>query len=433
MAPAERVRFVHMADVHLGCRQYGLAERAADFARAFDSAVQYCRSQHPDFVIIAGDLFDSKSIEPQTYAKADAALAALGAAGIPVVAVEGNHERWYRRGDRSWLWQLSRQGRLSLLQQYDPETGAAHWRPWSAEHGSGAYTDIGPVRIFGVEYLGARLRSVLPDVIEAAAAAPAEGIRLRIAVLHTGVDDEVPFQHSGASVADLLPLREVADYLALGHVHHRFELPADDPWIFNPGSLEAHNVLEGVMGEEGLQGAGQARGLFDVTAKLGDPPSFAARFVDEVIERRPFRRLLVSAHDLPSFDALVERVREALAAEPRETGKPPIVELLIRGRLGFERGQLDQRCLLELVEDHCRPLHARVTLDLERAQAATLQARGTTRAEIEREVVAAVIAQSSRYGSQADRLARAALDLKRGALEGRSIEDLASLVEETLD
>jgi DNA repair exonuclease SbcCD nuclease subunit len=431
---ADRARFVHLADVHLGCRQYGLPERAADFARAFDSAVRYCLDQQPDFVVIAGDLFDAKTIEPQTYAQAEAALAALGGAGIPVVAVEGNHERWYRRGDRSWLWQLSRQGHLRLLQQHDPETGRVDWRPWSASRGFGAYTDIGPLRIFGVEYLGARLRSVLPEVTRAAAEAPADGIQFRIGVLHTGVDDLLPFQHSGASLADLLPLRAVADYLALGHVHHAFELPDDEPWVFNPGSLEAHNVLEGLTGDApGLAGAGQARGIFDVSVELSEPPSFEARFVDEVVEPRPFRRVLVAAQAPESFEALEAQTRQAVREVDPAADRPPVVELLIRGRLGFPRQDLDQPRLVALVEEWLQPLHVRLTLDLRAPQPAALPTKGTTRAQIERAVLAAVLAQALPDGPEVDPLVQAALGLKAGLLEGRSPEDLASLVEETLD
>ena len=141
------IRFVHLADVHLGFRQYGLSERAADFTRAFDEAVDYCLRAAPDFVVIAGDLFDSKSIEPSTYAAADIALERLARAGIPVVANEGNHERWFRRGERSWLWQLSRHGRLRLLRQFDPLTGELQAEPWTRQRGFGAYTDIGAARV----------------------------------------------------------------------------------------------------------------------------------------------------------------------------------------------------------------------------------------------------------------------------------------------
>ena len=264
------IRFVHFADVHLGFRQYGLAERAADFVRAFDDAVAYCLRVAPDFVVIAGDLFDSKSIEPSTYAAADIALERLARAGIPVVANEGNHERWFRRGERSWLWQLSRHGRLRLLRQFDPLTGRLEARPWTAERGFGAYTDIGAARVFGVEYLGARLAAHLPEIAASLSAVPAGEQRAVVGLLHTGVDEAVHLGVGGVTLEDLAPIRAFTDYLALGHVHYVYELPEGNPWIFNPGALEAHNILEGLAGQP-VEGEGRARGLFDVTLRPGRP------------------------------------------------------------------------------------------------------------------------------------------------------------------
>ena len=426
-----QIRFVHFADVHLGFRQYGLAERAEDFTRAFGSVVAYCRRVRPDFVILAGDLFDSKSIDPRTYADADAGLALLARDGIPVIAVEGNHERWFRRGERSWLWQLSRSSRLRLLQQIDPEHEGLTWRPWTAERGHGAYTDIGPVRIFGVEYLGARLSAHLPQVIEAAQATPADGVQCRIGVLHTGVDEASPAGQGGAGAADVLKLRGIADYLALGHIHYRYELPVEDPWIFNPGALESHSVTEGLMGEPGLAGAGRERGLYDVTVQLGDRPRIEARFLGDVVARRPFVRLAIDVTGAASFEALRQRVAESL--EPPSAAQPrPLVEIVLRGALEFERGALDQPALLDLVQDHYKPLHARVTVDVERTLGAGVRARGGSRDQIERDVVRDLIAQQPAVAAEADTLAERTLELKRSVLEGQDEQALASIVEATL-
>ena len=427
-----QIRFVHFADVHLGFRQYGLAERAEDFTRAFGSVVAYCRRVRPDFVILAGDLFDSKSIDPRTYADADAGLALLAQDGIPVVAVEGNHERWFRRGERSWLWQLSRSSRLRLLQQIDPEHEGLTWRPWTAERGHGAYTDIGPVRIFGVEYLGARLSAHLPQVIEAAQATPADGVQCRIGVLHTGVDEESPAGQGGAGAADVLALRGIADYLALGHIHYRYELPVEDPWIFNPGALESHSVTEGLMGEPGLAGAGRERGLYDVTVQLGDRPRIEARFLGDVVARRPFVRLAIDVTGAASFAALRQRVAEAVDPPSAASQPRPLVEIVLRGVLGFERAALDQPALLDLVQDHYKPLHARVTVDVERTLGAGVHARGGSRDQIERDVVRDLIAQQPVVGAEAETLAERTLELKRSVLEGQDEQALASIVEATL-
>ena len=425
------IRFVHFADVHLGFRQYGLSERAADFVRAFDDAVAYCLRAAPDFVVIAGDLFDSKSIEPSTYAAADIALERLARAGIPVVANEGNHERWFRRGERSWLWQLSRHGRLRLLRQFDPLTGELQARPWTSERGFGAYTDIGAARVFGVEYLGARLAAHLPEIGASLSAVPAGGQRAVIGLLHTGVDEAVHLGVGGVTLDDLAPIRAFTDYLALGHVHYEYHLPQRNPWIFNPGALEAHNILEGLIGEPS-EGEGRARGLYDVTAsapagRRSRPSSGTTWF-----RGRPFRRLSVDASDAAEFEQLCRHVEQAVSGRLELFSEPPVIELRLTGRLRFERIHLDTERLAEIVRAAFQPLHVRVTLQLAGDRRRTAAARyGTNVRAIEREVLEQLIRESP-HADEAEALTAAALDLKAAALEGQSPEALAQHLERRL-
>jgi DNA repair exonuclease SbcCD nuclease subunit len=425
------IRFVHLADVHLGFRQYGLTERAADFVRAFDDAVAYCLRVAPDFVVIAGDLFDSKSIEPSTYAAADIALERLDRAGIPVVANEGNHERWFRRGERSWLWQLSRHGRLRLLRQFDPLTGELQARPWTSARGFGAYTDIGGARVFGVEYLGARLAAHLPEIAASLSTAPAAGTRTVVGLLHTGVDEAVHLGVGGVTLDDLAPIRAFTDYLALGHVHYAYHLPEHAPWIFNPGALEAHNILEGLAGEPS-EGEGRARGLFDVTVRPGQPAEIDARFRDDVVARRPFRRLSIDASEAAEFDQLCTFVNDEVSGRLELFSEPPVVELRLTGRLRFERIHLDTERLAEIVRAAFQPLHVRVTLQLAGDRRRTAAARyGTNVRAIEREVLGQLLADSP-HADEAEALTAAALDLKAAALEGQSPEALAQHLERRL-
>ena len=425
------IRFVHLADVHLGFRQYGLSERAADFTRAFEAAIDYCLRAAPDFVIIAGDLFDSKSIEPSTYAAADIALERLARADIPVVANEGNHERWFRRGERSWLWQLSRHGRLRLLRQFDPLTGELQADPWTSERGFGAYTDVGAARVYGVEYLGARLAAHLPEIAASLAAAPSSGQRAVLGLLHTGVDEAVHLGVGGVTLQELAPIRAFTDYLALGHVHYAYRLPARNPWIFNPGALEAHNILEGLIGEPG-ESEGRARGLYDVRLKPGRPAEIDARFRDDVVARRPFRRLRVEVSEDTDFDDLCAHVQDAVAAGVETFSEPPVVDVRLSGRLRFERIHLDTERLAQIVRAALQPLHVRVTLqlasDLRRIAA---EAYGTNVRAIEREVLRRLI-EDSPHADEVHPLTAAALDLKAAALEGQSAEALAQHLERRL-
>ncbi len=425
------IRFVHFADVHLGFRQYGLPERAADFNRAFDDAVAYCLRVAPDFVVIAGDLFDSKSIEPSTYAAADIALERLARAGIPVVANEGNHERWFRRGERSWLWQLSRHGRLRLLRQFDPLTGALQADAWTSERGFGAYTDIGAARVFGVEYLGARLAAHIPEIAASLSAVPGGEQCAVVGLLHTGVDEAVHLGVGGVTLEDLAPIRAFTDYLALGHVHYAYRLPERNPWIFNPGALEAHNILEGLAGQP-IEGEGRARGLYDVRLQSGRPATIEADFRDDVVARRPFRRLSIDASDAADFDQLCAHVEEAVTARLELFSEPPVIELRLTGRLRFERIHLDTERLAQIVRQTFQPLHVRVTLHLAGDQRRHAAARyGTNVRAIEREVLHQLIADSP-HADEAEALAAAALDLKAAALEGQPPEALAQHLERRL-
>lgn len=420
-----------MADVHLGFRQYGLPERASDFCRAFDSAIDYCLVEKPDFVLIAGDLFDAKSIDPQTYAQADAALQRLSEAKIPVVANEGNHERWFRRGDHSWLWQLSRHGRLRLLRQFDPITGELHAEEWTAERGFGAYTDIGSARIFGVEYLGARLSAHVDEIAASLSHIPSPDVQIVVGILHTGVVDAFEHGGGGLSLEQLQPLRTLTNYLALGHVHHAYQLPDDKPWIFNPGALEAHTVLEG-LAESTVEGQKRERGLFDVRIHPDKPFSIEAVFRNDVIVRRPFQRIAIDVTDFSSFELLATTVKQSATEQIGSLDEPPVIELRLTGQLRFDRVQLDTDTLQQIVRDTHEALHVRVTKHFRTSSSdISLTDATATRQEIERTVVHRLIAASP-HAAQGDTLARAALGLKAAALEGRSPEDMASQLEQLL-
>jgi DNA repair exonuclease SbcCD nuclease subunit len=94
------VKLAHLADVHLGFRQYhrltgsGVNQREADVANAFRRAIDDIVAAAPDLVLIAGDLFNS--VRPSNPAILDSfrllhqLRSALPAA--PVVIVAGNHD-----------------------------------------------------------------------------------------------------------------------------------------------------------------------------------------------------------------------------------------------------------------------------------------------------------------------------------------------------
>ena len=60
------LRFLHAADIHLGYSQYGESERYNDFSRAYLAMVDAAIVNEVDFVLLAGDLFDARDIDPRT-------------------------------------------------------------------------------------------------------------------------------------------------------------------------------------------------------------------------------------------------------------------------------------------------------------------------------------------------------------------------------
>ena len=94
------MRILHLADTHIGTRQYGLEERRRDFSRAFHQAIEIAVREGVDAVVHAGDLFDDRYPSAEDLHETLQALFHLKEAGIPFLGVVGNHEQ--RRGVQ-WL------------------------------------------------------------------------------------------------------------------------------------------------------------------------------------------------------------------------------------------------------------------------------------------------------------------------------------------
>ncbi|MDQ6661557.1 MAG: DNA repair exonuclease, partial [Chloroflexota bacterium] len=233
-----RASFIHIADIHLGYEQYGVRERFNDFTRAFWNIMDEALTKNVDFVVIAGDLFNKRAIDARTLIHAIEGLKKLKERNIPVVAIEGNHDRSYYRDGLSWLEFLAHQGYLILLAPLMRE-GAPVLAHWTSESMNGTHVDLinGQLRVYGLPWQGASTTKSMEGMAQALQEARAEedqnGIAYRLLMMHTGVEGIVPRVHGLPSRAQFQMLRESIDYLALGHVHKPYEF---EGWIYNPGS-----------------------------------------------------------------------------------------------------------------------------------------------------------------------------------------------------
>jgi DNA repair exonuclease SbcCD nuclease subunit len=418
-------KFLHIADVHLGCRRYNIDERTKDFARAwYDVITTHAIASEVDFVLIAGDFFDARKVTPQGMNHAMSGLTPLREAGIPVLVIEGNHDqRDTVTPEFSWLRSLSKWGYLKLLEPTRDEEGHLAFTPWDEEEREGSYIDIKGARIFGTHWYGATANAIIPLLTDALRRASTEGL-FNILMLHTDVEGQIKRPIPALSVAKLKELKQLTNYVALGHTHKRFDL---DNWAFNPGSLEACSIDE--YREE--------RGAFLVEVD-GQHNIHATHTRDYV--QRPFQRLSFDVSGATDAEVVYAGVMETVAREAKahnpESGEPaPIIEINLKGQLGFKNSLLPISRMRDAAREKTGALHIMMrnqSVPVEYAVAAGLDAQAP-RHERERRIIEDLIARDNRYKGRAREMAELVVESKRLALSSEPPDKILDLIAQKLE
>jgi exonuclease SbcD len=406
-------RFLHIADIHLGIKRYNLPDRTGDFFRAWREVIErYAISRRVDFVIVAGDLFDRRNVEPQAANHAMAMLRRLEQERIPVIVIEGNHDQHESTSRFSWLRSFSQWRYIRLLEPVWEDGGSVRLDPWDEENAAGSYVDVGDARIFGSNWYGTTVGNTLPLLAEAVRNNRRPDAT-NIMLLHSDIEGQLnrPIQNA-LSISKLVTLRGAVDYLALGHTHKRFDI---EQWAFNPGSLEACSVDE----------ADTPRGAYLVET---DGPNIKTEFLlaGEDYFQRPFKRV---EHQVSGVDNPEEIRAEVFSVLKRECSAADEV-----GQLGFKNSLLRLDKLKEQAVEELRPLGLIInnkTVPKLLAVAMDL-ARDTPRGERELRVLEDIIKSDSRFGVRASEIAAIVVEAKRLSLEGESPEKILKLIEERL-
>ncbi len=93
-------RVIHTGDTHIGYQQYNAPDRRRDFLEAFRQVVDDAIADDVDAVVHAGDLFHDRRPGLVDLQGTVSILRTLSDAGIPFLAVVGNHEG---KRDAQWL------------------------------------------------------------------------------------------------------------------------------------------------------------------------------------------------------------------------------------------------------------------------------------------------------------------------------------------
>ena len=243
----ERVRFVHCADLHLDAPFQGVSATddrvrqalVSATYEAFSRVVDVCLERDAEFLLIAGDTYNSRDKSLKSQLAFQGEIARLGAADIPVFIAQGNH-------DPADGWSAT----LAPLQNltYFPVDRVGRIEV----HAEGEVRCV----LYG---RGFKRAAETANYAREFRRTPEDGIA--IGVLHTNVGGNTDYEpYAPCTVEDLRSAG--MDYWALGHIHkpgrvctEPLAVYSGSPQGLNPKETGAHGcyvveVSDGIVAEE---------------------------------------------------------------------------------------------------------------------------------------------------------------------------------------
>lgn len=213
------MKFAHLGDCHLGgWRQPELRE--LNF-KHFQSAIDKCLKEKVDFLLIAGDLFDSSYPPIETLRDSFKEFRKLADAKIPVFIIAGSHD--YSASGKTFLDVLEHAGFCKNVAIFETRNDKIILQP----------TIFKNVAIYG--YPGKKAGLEVDD-LEKISLNDSPGL-FKILMLHTAIRDAVGPLDIKAVDESKLPK---ADYLALGHLHINYQ---KNEKVYS-GPIFPNNLLE---------------------------------------------------------------------------------------------------------------------------------------------------------------------------------------------
>lgn len=256
-------RVIHTGDTHIGYQQYHSPDRRQDFLAAFEQVVSDAIDEDVDAVVHAGDLYHDRRPELPDLLGTLSALRRLDGAGIPFLAIVGNHES--TRGGQ-WLDLFERLGLATRLGD-DPAL-------------------VGDVAFYGLDHVPRSRRDELDYQFEPHDAPHATLV---------GHGLFTPFAHADWETETVLEESNVEfDAVLLGDNHVADVTTVDDTWVTYCGSTERASASER-----------DPRGYNFVTFE-DDTVDIRHR----TLETRPFAFITVDLAEGEGIERVRQRVRE---------------------------------------------------------------------------------------------------------------------------
>ncbi|MCH8474077.1 MAG: DNA repair exonuclease [Opitutales bacterium] len=293
-------RFIHAADLHLESPYQGLHRMDEELGRAlvrrgrkaFEHLIEVCLEEEVDFLLLAGDIFDSAAVSLGAQAHFYEGLRKLQEGGVAVYLICGNHDplagwsKGFRLPDNVHRFPAG-----SVERQVFSRGGEAL------------------AAIYGVSF-GQR-----EEYQNFAANYRKEpGDPFAIGLLHGAVSGNQ--DHEPYCPFSLEDLRQAGmDYWALGHIHKAEVLQEAEPRIVYPGNLQGRHFKEtGPKGAELIEVSGQ-----HVTAH---------RFLP--LAEVEFRTVRLDLNGVEDESGLFDRLRH-LREELLQEGRSVLLRLQVTG------------------------------------------------------------------------------------------------------
>jgi exonuclease SbcD len=373
--------FVHVADLHLGYAQYNLDARREDFNRVFTEVVEKTLALKPDFMIIAGDIFQHARPSNIILENAITNFRRLRDAGIPVLTVDGSHDSAPNLITGTILTPLDSAGLVHYLPRYE----GASWRNESCY-------------VYGIPNFRTRQRTEekLPAFMEENKPNP-DPSKFNIFVFHMALDlpEVTPPQMEAEARPELIP--EGFNYYAGGHIHKPYKLP------FKKGLLVYSGCTETVSYEDAVV----KKGFYHIKVNEKGVPK-----LNRIRLETP-RRFIILKHDYTG--STPKKMTETAVKSVKEADEPgAVIVPVLQGTLPAEakRGEIDLSKIRTAAE---KALHVHPLLQLSETEVSEEVIRSIFKGELKDLPTKAyeyfIQIFSERYPREVEKIARLAVDL----------------------
>ncbi len=289
------MRIAHLADTHLGYRQYNLEEREKDIYDVLEEIGDKIIEEKVDIVIHSGDLFDSSRPTTQTYYVFKNFLKRLDGK-TKFFAVLGDHDRPKARGmapHKLFDDQIQTLGTTGTAEHKEVEINGERILLVGISNLTRSYTPLLTDELNKLE----KIERTCPSIL----------------VLHQAIDQFLPFEDAWEIAFTSLP--KTFDYYAMGHLHTKIKASVGEGELAYPGSSEI------IRSDEIPSWQKSGKGFFIVDIEDGD-----IEVNDVNLERiRPQIKVKINNSNL---DSEVEKFVNNLNFEE----KKPILHIRVEGK-----------------------------------------------------------------------------------------------------